>query len=392
MPKKFVVRINNLQDKEPEDNYDQHMVTTIHWHRVIGFGFAILLLVALLSWLVIAMLSNSPEEISTDEAQLPAVADVFKEPESSSVVGENAPAPELPLPDQAPAEQLSGELHGTGEEIHPSTAAVASAEQFVGEEIISVVAEDIPDFVAGSDDGGSADPASASGVFADENEPQAASEPTRQPMTDSSAGPVGEASTEPGTELEGTPILTQSGATQSSATQRNENAAEVNVGNATKSDVNDPGFASEADKLPVVEGLSERRVAEILDKYGLRSSGSRENVVIHSQGIRRAQLTSRVERKQPLDRLGSVIYMTNDQLLRVFLFTEMSGLAGRTLYHRWYLDEEQMAEVTINVRNDDVSASSSKFIDKFMLGNWTVRVEDDLGNLLVTAEFAVRAG
>jgi len=112
-------------------------------------------------------------------------------------------------------------------------------------------------------------------------------------------------------------------------------------------------------------------------------------VDIKSEKIFRAQLTNGVSKKEPVDKLGSTIPMNEKGLIKVFLFTDMHGLKGETLYHEWYLAGKRMARVKINVRNNNVSASSSKFIDKYMMGDWKVNVVNHSGDALVSAQFVV---
>ncbi len=112
-------------------------------------------------------------------------------------------------------------------------------------------------------------------------------------------------------------------------------------------------------------------------------------VTIHSNHITQAQLTTNIRNRTPVDNIQSSIDMNAEGLLRIYLFTEMQDLVGNTLYHSWYRNGKRMARVPISVRNRSARASSSKFIDRFMTGNWTVEVRDNAGTLMVTAEFDV---
>lgn len=106
--------------------------------------------------------------------------------------------------------------------------------------------------------------------------------------------------------------------------------------------------------------------------------------------IRRAQLTSDVVNREPVDQLPSTIVMNEEGLLRIYLFTETVGLEGRTLYHHWYLNGKQMARVQLPGLKHPVALSSSKFIDRHMTGTWTVKIIDDRNMLLAETEFEVR--
>ncbi len=119
------------------------------------------------------------------------------------------------------------------------------------------------------------------------------------------------------------------------------------------------------------------------------SAGQRPEIQVFTSGFQRVQLTSALKNKEPVDEIDSVLYMNEQGLIRVYLFTEMSGLKGKTFYHNWYLGEKQMARVKVPAYSQLTRASSSKFIDRFMKGNWRVEIDDGSGLVVATAEFSV---
>ncbi|ARU58862.1 hypothetical protein OLMES_4874 [Oleiphilus messinensis] len=91
-----------------------------------------------------------------------------------------------------------------------------------------------------------------------------------------------------------------------------------------------------------------------------------------------AQLTHTLNaEKMPEQALGRVIPMGSEGIIRVYLYTDMKGLQGETLIHKWYRDDKLMATVRIPVGGERYKASSSKFIDQYMLGDWRVIVVDE---------------
>jgi len=108
-----------------------------------------------------------------------------------------------------------------------------------------------------------------------------------------------------------------------------------------------------------------------------------------SNRIRRAQLTTNVVNREPVDQLPATIPMNEQGLLRIYLFTETAGLEGRTLYHHWYLNGKPMARVQLPGLKQPTTLSSSKFIDRHMTGTWTVKVVDDRNLLLADTKFEV---
>ncbi|WP_097461413.1 DUF2914 domain-containing protein [Mangrovitalea sediminis] len=113
-------------------------------------------------------------------------------------------------------------------------------------------------------------------------------------------------------------------------------------------------------------------------------------VRIHSPQIARAQLTSHLKDKLPTDRLASVVHLRGRSLIKVYFYTELKGLKGRRVYHRWYHDGKGVARVAIRPYRDDMNASSSKYISARMTGRWRVVVVDDQGRSLADAAFEVR--
>ena len=67
----------------------------------------------------------------------------------------------------------------------------------------------------------------------------------------------------------------------------------------------------------------------------------------------------------------------------------MENLRGQNLFHYWYLNGEKHARVRVPVNHNQQRSSSSKFINKQMLGKWTVQVLDDQGKAYVEASFDV---
>lgn len=275
MSKKLVIRINNLQDIEPSDDYEVAEETVIRWDRVIYVAIlAVILLVALI-WGGF-YLSNSDEK----NHQL-KLLDVTSESDAISSEPEPEPA----------AEAISSE---------PELIAVEEPK-----DKLELIAKKAPE------DAGHAVPSSVS----------------EKPLAVEVSSSV---------EIEETPSV----------------------------------------KVPV-------DAAPVAEKAFI------DPIEIESSRIVKAQLTHGVNKREPVDRLGNVVSMNEEKLIRVYLFTGMEGLKGETLYHDWYLSGKKMARVKINVRSNKTSASSSKFIDQYMTGEWEVKVITSRGDDLVTAKFDV---
>lgn len=94
-------------------------------------------------------------------------------------------------------------------------------------------------------------------------------------------------------------------------------------------------------------------------------------------GVARAQFTTGIDNREPVDqfqRLGT----SHDEAT---FFTELRGLEGRTVTHRWMHDGESHAEVEFDVGGPRWRVWSSKDLLPGWTGAWTVEVVDDTGEL-----------
>jgi len=94
--------------------------------------------------------------------------------------------------------------------------------------------------------------------------------------------------------------------------------------------------------------------------------------------VTRSVFTSGVEDREPTD---SISRLGNDAR-RIVYFTEIRGMAGKTIIHRWKFDGQVKGEVAFDVGADRWRVHSSKQLDPSWLGVWTVTVVDVDGNTL----------
>jgi hypothetical protein len=96
--------------------------------------------------------------------------------------------------------------------------------------------------------------------------------------------------------------------------------------------------------------------------------------------VTRAQFSTAIEDREPTDSLET---LAND-VDRVFFFTELVDLTGRTVTHRWEMDGVPMAEVEFQVGGPRWRIYSSKNLEPTWLGAWTVTIVDDSGRVLAS--------
>ncbi|MDH5391942.1 MAG: DUF2914 domain-containing protein [Gammaproteobacteria bacterium] len=97
-----------------------------------------------------------------------------------------------------------------------------------------------------------------------------------------------------------------------------------------------------------------------------------------TDNIARSIFTSRVENREPTDKVGQ---LSNDNK-KIYFFTEVIGMSGRTVTHRWQHRGHVKAQVSFKVGSNRWRIWSSKSLQPQWLGEWIVSVMDDEGNTL----------
>lgn len=95
--------------------------------------------------------------------------------------------------------------------------------------------------------------------------------------------------------------------------------------------------------------------------------------------VARAQFTSAVNDREPADNLTA---LTNDQT-RVYFFSELRNLAGKTVIHRWEHNGKVMHDQPFDVGSPRWRVFSSKTLDPSWTGEWKVSVMDGDSTLSV---------
>jgi membrane protein implicated in regulation of membrane protease activity len=94
--------------------------------------------------------------------------------------------------------------------------------------------------------------------------------------------------------------------------------------------------------------------------------------------VTRATFTTAVVEREPEDELQTL----EDGAPAVAYFTELKGMDGRTVIHRWEYEGEVMGEVAFDVEGPRWRVHSTKQLDPSFTGQWVVKVMDVDGNVL----------
>lgn len=146
-----------------------------------------------------------------------------------------------------------------------------------------------------------------------------------------------------------------------------------------------PATATEEELVPPpapakeTSAASEAGAASETPAPGEASAATEAPAPTASEGrVARATFTTDVIDREPAD---SVEALTNDHGL-VYFFTELRGLEGQTVVHRWEWNGQTMAEVPFEVRGPRWRVHSSKNLEPDWLGEWSVSVIDASGRVL----------
>jgi type II secretory pathway predicted ATPase ExeA len=96
-----------------------------------------------------------------------------------------------------------------------------------------------------------------------------------------------------------------------------------------------------------------------------------------SEHVARAQFASGIEDREPIDRVGPVVYSNGKHLRRLYYFSEVKGLQGQEITHRWEHEGETLAEVSFPIGGNRWRVYSSKRLIPPMAGDWRVVVSSE---------------
>jgi len=100
-------------------------------------------------------------------------------------------------------------------------------------------------------------------------------------------------------------------------------------------------------------------------------------------GVSRTAFTTAIENKEPVSSLQEV----SSDVRRIYFFTELKGLNGHTIFHRWEYNGQVLAEISFQVGGDRWRTWSSKNMLASWLGKWQVSVLDEGGNIIEQSSF-----
>ncbi|SBS35884.1 hypothetical protein MSP8887_02478 [Marinomonas spartinae] len=117
----------------------------------------------------------------------------------------------------------------------------------------------------------------------------------------------------------------------------------------------------------------------------MTASASTESSVSTGE-VARAVFASDVIDREPIDNIGNTVKVDYSGIQKVYFFTDLRGMDGSTVSHRWLLDGQVMADIPFDIGGDRWRVWSSKRLLPGFEGTWTVQVVKD-GKVLTSRFF-----
>jgi hypothetical protein len=102
--------------------------------------------------------------------------------------------------------------------------------------------------------------------------------------------------------------------------------------------------------------------------------------------VARAQFSTDVVDREPIDNIGPVVKVEYGGIQRVYFFSDLRGMSGSQVIHRWKLDGEEQADVSFDIGGDRWRVWSSKRLMPGFDGKWSVDIVQD-GAVMETHSF-----
>jgi hypothetical protein len=112
-------------------------------------------------------------------------------------------------------------------------------------------------------------------------------------------------------------------------------------------------------------------------------NASEHSASVASEEVALARFTTAVENREPVD----AVAFLGSESTQILFYTDLRGLAGETVTHRWEYGGDVMAEVPFEVGSNRFRVWSSKRLKSEWKGEWTVFVVKGDGEVIATESF-----
>lgn len=104
---------------------------------------------------------------------------------------------------------------------------------------------------------------------------------------------------------------------------------------------------------------------------------------VHAGEVNRAQFTSNISDREPVDELVSVPV----EMQKISYFTELLNFKGEKITHQWTYNDKEMYSLSFDVNGPRWRVWSSKRMLPRWNGSWTVNILDSNGQIIKSDSF-----
>lgn len=139
------------------------------------------------------------------------------------------------------------------------------------------------------------------------------------------------------------------------------------------------------------ESLEQAVSIDIEQQANENSNGDLADIALgakmNTQSVTRALLSRDIKAREPVDIIGERIARASFTK-KLYFFTEVNGLKGKVVRHKWYFQDQLQADVELSIFAERYRTYSSKNIAALQLGEWRVELIAD-GKTLASKQFKV---
>lgn len=139
------------------------------------------------------------------------------------------------------------------------------------------------------------------------------------------------------------------------------------------------------------ESLEQAVSVDIEQQANENSNGDLADIALgakmNTQSVTRALLSRDIKAREPVDIIGERIARASFTK-KLYFFTEVNGLKGKVVRHKWYFQDQLQADVELSIFAERYRTYSSKNIAALQLGEWRVELIAD-GKTLASKQFKV---
>ena len=145
----------------------------------------------------------------------------------------------------------------------------------------------------------------------------------------------------------------------------------------------DTQLTAESQNPPVTQAATaaNNQVTEPANSPSAESVASR----VLPEGFSRIVLSATMERLEPGAAIDSLV--AQQQIQRLYLFTELKGYAGQQLIHRWSYAGKVQTEALLTIEDSPWRTYSEKWLLPDQLGHWRVEIIDQQQQVLYQHDF-----